>query len=172
MNRLVSTFALVFAAAGLGASAYLMPAPGATTAPAGVTDTTTKPPIAKAAAPTAAQGAAPQVAKAIAPPPPTTTAKPASTISTARPPVPLLVSRRSAYVGPESQQEQPKSAETSVAENATPSDAAAKAMIEADGYKRVTGLAKGPDGKWRGRALRGATEVAVSVDAGGSVSTQ
>jgi hypothetical protein len=166
MNRRLTTFALVFAAAALSASAYLMAAPGATTVPADGTERTLKPPVAKVPAPTAAEVAAPQVAKATATPTPP--AKPAVTISAARPPVPLLVSPRNTYVAPTP--EQAKAAETSVVEKAAPSDAAAKAAIEADGYKRVTGLAKGPDGKWRGRALRGTTEVAVSVDTTGSVS--
>lgn len=46
---------------------------------------------------------------------------------------------------------------------------AAKASIESDGYRRVSGLVRGTDGVWRGRAMRGATEVAVSVDALGNV---
>jgi hypothetical protein len=46
----------------------------------------------------------------------------------------------------------------------------AKAAIELDGYKNVRGLEKGPDGTWRGRAMRGRTEIAVRVDASGSVS--
>jgi hypothetical protein len=45
-------------------------------------------------------------------------------------------------------------------------------MIETDGYKKVDALVQGPDGVWRGRALRGETEVAVSVDPAGNVSTQ
>ena len=48
--------------------------------------------------------------------------------------------------------------------------AAAKAAIEADGYKGVHDLSQGPDGKWSARALRGATEISVSVAADGSVS--
>jgi len=48
--------------------------------------------------------------------------------------------------------------------------AEAKAAIELDGYKNVRGLEKGPDGMWRGRAMRGRTEITVRVDASGSVS--
>lgn len=48
--------------------------------------------------------------------------------------------------------------------------AQAKAAIELDGYKNVRALEKGPDGIWRGRAMRGRTEIAVRVDATGSVS--
>ena len=50
------------------------------------------------------------------------------------------------------------------------SEAAAKAAIEADGYRQVKGLARGSDGQWRGRALRGSAEVAVTVDVRGNVS--
>jgi predicted Rossmann fold nucleotide-binding protein DprA/Smf involved in DNA uptake len=44
--------------------------------------------------------------------------------------------------------------------------------IEADGYKNVQGLARGADGKWHGKALRGSTMVDVVVDAAGKVTTQ
>ncbi|HTE35099.1 MAG TPA: hypothetical protein VK630_01020 [Reyranella sp.] len=48
--------------------------------------------------------------------------------------------------------------------------AQAKAAVELDGYKNVRGLEKGADGIWRGRAMRGRTEIAIRVDASGSVS--
>jgi hypothetical protein len=48
----------------------------------------------------------------------------------------------------------------------------AKQAIEFDGYKGVRNLAKGADGLWHGRALRGRTEVGVRVDAGGNVSAE
>ncbi len=148
MNRHLSTFALLFASAGLIASAYMIgPTPGAAAVPAGVTD--------KSVART------------------TTPAKPASTISATRLPVPLLVSRHSTYVVVEPQQEQPTAVEVLVAElpeKATPSDVNARTMIEADGYRNVKALSKGPDGIWHGRAMRGAAEIAISVGAGGDVS--
>ena len=43
-------------------------------------------------------------------------------------------------------------------------------MIEQDGYRNVRALVKGVDGVWHGRAMRGSTEIAVSVDGSGSVS--
>jgi hypothetical protein len=46
---------------------------------------------------------------------------------------------------------------------------AAKALVEADGYKRVTILGRGPNGTWRAKGYRGTTEVGLSVDAAGSV---
>jgi hypothetical protein len=49
---------------------------------------------------------------------------------------------------------------------------AAKAAIEADGYKRVRIVDKGANGTWRAKAYRGATEVEVVVDGAGRVLTQ
>jgi hypothetical protein len=46
---------------------------------------------------------------------------------------------------------------------------AAKAAIEADGYKRVNVLGKGADGSWRATAYRGSTEVQLTVDGTGRV---
>jgi hypothetical protein len=48
----------------------------------------------------------------------------------------------------------------------------AKAAIELDGYKNVRGLEKAPGGTWRGRAMRGRTEIAIRVDAAGNVSAE
>lgn len=48
----------------------------------------------------------------------------------------------------------------------------AQKRIEADGYKNVTGLAKGPDGLWHGTAMRGNTQVQVTVDRSGKVAAQ
>jgi hypothetical protein len=47
---------------------------------------------------------------------------------------------------------------------------AARAAIEADGYKSVRIVSRG-DGVWRAKALRGKTEVLLIVDANGSVTT-
>jgi len=47
---------------------------------------------------------------------------------------------------------------------------AARAAIEADGYKSVKVLRKGVNGVWHASALRGKTAVTLTVDAGGSVS--
>jgi hypothetical protein len=46
---------------------------------------------------------------------------------------------------------------------------AAKAAVEADGYKRVTVLGKGPNGAWRAKGYRGTTEVELIVDGIGKV---
>ena len=47
---------------------------------------------------------------------------------------------------------------------------AARAAIEADGYKSVKVLRKGANGAWQATALRGKTPVTLTVDASGSVS--
>ena len=51
-------------------------------------------------------------------------------------------------------------------------DGAAKAAVEADGYKRVTVLGPGPNGTWRVKAYRGDTEVVVTVDGTGTVTLE
>ena len=48
---------------------------------------------------------------------------------------------------------------------------AARAAIQADGYKAVQALSKGVNGVWRAKAMRGTTEVSVAVDSRGSVTT-
>ena len=47
---------------------------------------------------------------------------------------------------------------------------AAKAAIEADGYKAVSALTLGSDGVWKASALRGQIEVLLTVGPTGSVS--
>lgn len=49
---------------------------------------------------------------------------------------------------------------------------AARAAIEADGYKRVRIIDKSANGTWRAKAYRGTTEVEVVVDGAGRVLTQ
>lgn len=53
-----------------------------------------------------------------------------------------------------------------------PSDAEARAAIEADGYRRVRMIERGPDGRWRAVGYRGNTEVALTVDDSGTVSSR
>ena len=48
----------------------------------------------------------------------------------------------------------------------------AQNRIEMDGYKNVQGLAKGSDGLWHGTAMRGSSQVQVTVDRSGKVSAQ
>jgi len=52
------------------------------------------------------------------------------------------------------------------------SQQAAKAAIEADGYKSVQMLGQGSNGVWRASALRGKTRIVVNVDQAGNVFTE
>ena len=63
-----------------------------------------------------------------------------------------------------------QTSDTPEAKGAVPDSVRTK--IEADGYKDVQGLAMGADGRWHGRAMRGSTEVAVTVDDRGNVAAQ
>jgi hypothetical protein len=49
---------------------------------------------------------------------------------------------------------------------------AAKAAVEADGYKRATMLGKASNDTWRAKAYRGTTEVRLTVDGTGRVSLE
>ena len=95
----------------------------------------------------------------------------------ARPPVPLLRQPNPVLETALSRGEPARATSTPAPE--TPpvtvlrplADTATKA-IEADGYKRVRVTERDANGNWRGRAFRGETEVAVSVDDAGNVSLQ
>lgn len=145
MKRAVVIFVLVSTVAGV-ASAQMMRPPAS--APA-------RPPV---TAP--AEIPAPRQDMTQAPVAPTLS----PTLVTRQAPVPMLVRSRTAFVPPASVPEP-------AAETATrgASEAAARAAIEADGYKKVRVTSKGADGSWQARAFRGATEVTVRVDAQGNV---
>jgi hypothetical protein len=72
-------------------------------------------------------------------------------------------------------QSSPPSVASRPSETATASPAidgaAAKAAIEACGYSEVSVLASGTDGTWRAKAYWGTTEVQLTVDGMGKVST-
>jgi hypothetical protein len=51
-------------------------------------------------------------------------------------------------------------------------ESAVKAAIEADGYKRAKVVRQGDNGIWYAKAMRGTTEVSLTVDAGGRVSLE
>lgn len=142
------TFALFGLAFGMLAAGYLFaPAPGAST-------------------PLIAQ----QETK-VAPVPST----PAPTLVMSRPPVPLVPKPHTTYFQQPSADPAPATPapDASPQAAATPGDNAdAKRAIELDGYKKVRALVKGSDGNWHARALRGSTEIAVTVDASGNVSAE
>ena len=144
------TLILVALASGMLVSAYLIaPAPAATTAPA---------------------TAQPVTRLAPAPVP----SKLASNVKTLKAPVPLLVGKHDQYFDVSTLPETaptPGLKTTDVQQvSAAPSDSTAKTSIEMDGYRNVRALARSPDGSWHGRAMRGGTEIAVSVDPNGNVS--
>ena len=115
--------------------------------------------------PTASEAANPASA-------PAPTLAPPTRISSAMPPVPLRTSRHATYWIEDPPPPPATTTEGSVTtqtDKKATSDLAAKAMIEADGYKNVRSLVRAPDGAWRGLAMRGAVEIAISVDANGGV---
>ena len=99
------------------------------------------------------------------------------TLATSRPPVPLVRPQPTSYFTP-AVPDKPAAdgdpAQTQTAalttDGAPPEDGDAKRAIEFDGYKNVHAMVKGSDGMWHARAMRGRTEIAVTVDASGNVS--
>lgn len=159
MSIRTSTLLLTTLAAGMMASAYFIGAAPAATATAAV------PSVARQAA----------VAKAPATPP---AAPPASTIKAMRPPVPFVTRSHDSYVdvsalpATEQANANPAIQQASLQDDSPAGMAAARASIEMDGYRNVRGLVKSADGSWRGRAMRGKTEIGIVVDASGSVSAE
>jgi hypothetical protein len=165
------TFALFGLALGMLAAGYLFaPAPGASKS------LPTQP-----------------LAKVVPPAPP----KPTTTLVANRPPVPLVTQPRIASFQtveritaspasdkptvdmgtfssnpPSANPPDQKDITQALAAPTAVDDSPAKRAIEFDGYRNVRDLTKGPDGTWRGRAMRGRTEIAVRVDATGSVSAE
>lgn len=87
------------------------------------------------------------------------------TLEARQAPVPLVRSARPPH------EVQPLAAPSAATEQQPQEDKkAAKAAIEADGYRRVTVLGKAGNGAWRAKGFRGATEVLLTVDAAGRVS--
>jgi hypothetical protein len=85
-----------------------------------------------------------------------------------RAPVPLLMKTRPPVVVLDSDSDTDPVSAPRPAGNSTRS--AAKASIEADGYKGVRMLSKGLSGGWHATALRGTMEISITVDAQGNVS--
>lgn len=98
--------------------------------------------------------------------------QPKSLVEARQAPVPFLARERPARVAPPA----PLNATSQVVLPASEHGAGgegrhfARDAIEADGYKSVRDIVPGPDGTWHGRALRGRTEVIVTVDREGRVS--
>lgn len=163
MKRLVIAFALVSTAASVASAQLLRSsyAPSALDKPAAGILLPSRTEVAQS----------PQAAK------PTPTL-PASALVARQAPVPMQPrSRSSVFVPPAVV---PASAQTSTVattSDGTPADTIlggltegdARAAIEADGYRKARVVSKTADGTWRARALRGATEVSLRVDAQGNV---
>jgi hypothetical protein len=100
------------------------------------------------------------------------------TLAASRPPVPLVRPQPTSFFTPTVQDSGASGDKPAVdtsngdltADQPAGVDGDAKRAIEFDGYKNVHGLVKGSDGMWHARALRGRTEIAVTVDASGNVS--
>jgi hypothetical protein len=88
----------------------------------------------------------------------------------ARPPVPLLLALRRPVVPAVEAASEPFPMNTDAAPPGKMTGTAAKAAMEADGYKGVRALSEGPDGVWTASALRGQIEVRLSVNSTGNVS--
>jgi hypothetical protein len=125
------------------------------------------------------------VAQAVAPAPAKLepAAQPTTKVKMVRPPVPLQVGGHDQYFAPNPADVAAPPTQIASATIGTTSgigdkptddqpqsNVAAKAAIEQDGYRNVRGLVKSGEGTWRGRAMRGTTEISVTVDASGSVS--
>ena len=91
----------------------------------------------------------------------------AAALETRREPVPILLATQRA-AAPQSVYPDAALPNDTILGKMT--ESAAKAAIEADGYKGVRILQRAEDGGWRARALRGTIEVGLSVDLRGSVS--
>ena len=140
------------------------------------------------AVPKVSAGEAPQLASRarLAEPRTETAAKPApapverrASLEARQAPVPLQVKPRPALYLPATDIKEAKAeaGPSAKAEALTPAtgdglgENAARAAIQADGYKAVQKLSKGVNGVWRAKAMRGTTEVSVAVDSRGSVTT-
>jgi hypothetical protein len=117
---------------------------------------------------------------AVAKPPAAVSAAPApapapvvktASVEARRPPVPLLMKPRPT-IEPPIYDADAVGPEVPVRTGEASGESAAKAAIEADGYKRAKVVRQGDNGIWYAKAMRGTTEVSLTVDAGGRVSLE
>lgn len=87
-------------------------------------------------------------------------------------PVPLQIRERPPVVLPATAETASATMPSAVPTADAEGGSFARSAIEADGYKAVKNIVAGPDGTWRARALRGRTEVVLTVDREGRVSTE
>lgn len=97
--------------------------------------------------------------------------QPKNAVETRQAPVPLLTRERAAWAAPPTLEA--SAAAPTASTTPGPNEEGnrfAKGAIEADGYKGVRDITPGPDGTFRARAMRGRTEVTITVDREGRVS--
>ena len=159
MKRVILIFAVVTAITGVASAQMLRPAVAPITPPGAKAD---------AAPLTKYEAAKPEATKADNIP-----ARITPTLVARQAPVPMQRAPRAPIAVKETPQQQANGAEATLPETTRGlSDANARAAIEADGYKRARVISKNEDGTWRARAFRGSTEVALRVDAQGSVTAE
>lgn len=102
-----------------------------------------------------------------------------ASVDTRQAPVPLQVKPRPPVNPPaadgkttDAKASEPANQPDAAGSGDTFNEKAAKAAIEADGYKGVTVLRKGVNGVWHASALRGKTTVMLTVDASGAVAAE
>lgn len=144
MRRALIILPLLAVMAGV-ASAQMLQPPGAPSAPSATAN-------------------APVRAKAELPPPPPS--RIAQTVVARQAPVPMVLTGRPPMLAPETTPAGSATADTAPRQF---SEIDARAAIEADGYRKPRIVNKGADGTWHARALRGAIEVSLRVDAQGNV---
>jgi hypothetical protein len=181
MKRSILVATLMVTVAGVASANLLTTRPDVSASPQAQAATSPAPVAVPAVA-----TAAPQATKVVqleTPPAPAASAKHVPTVQKAsvdakQAPVPLLVKPRPPVNLPAVEE---KAVDAKVGDaNATAGDqaaagdtageSAAKAAVEADGYKGVKILRKGVNGVWHASGLRGSTTVMLTVDASGSVS--
>ena len=95
-----------------------------------------------------------------------------STLEARQAPVPLVLKTRTSVALPDFDSPAPASAPAAEAKANEGDGGAAKAAVEADGYKSVKVLRKGANGLWYAEALRGKTKVLLTVDSQGNVAAE
>lgn len=107
---------------------------------------------------------------ALAARPVTATPGPKYALDLKQAPVPLLIRERpAAWVPPKTRDDSAVAMTAADAGDGTGDALWAKSAIQADGYKSVSHVTRGPGGTWRARAMRGASVVGVTVDREGRV---
>lgn len=91
------------------------------------------------------------------------------TIEARRAPVPVLPVAKRTYIPLPAAEQVPGSEEARPSDGPSVAELAAKAAIEADGYKNVRVVGQAANGRWTARAMRGSTEVGLTLEADGSV---